>query len=160
FVEFFPGDRQEAVRHTLAGVLRGAVAQRLLPKVGGGLVPAVEVLVNTARAADLIREPLKVEELADVIDGGEVHGMQSFDDHLTTLVLDGLVERHTAVGAASEPHDFVLKLDKARRLRENRQEPTALEDPGKPPEPEVPLLRRAEPNGDSFAAEANSGQDA
>jgi twitching motility protein PilT len=158
-IEFFPGDRQEAVRHTIAGVLRGAIAQRLLPAVGGGLVPAVEVLVNTARAGDLIREPQKTEELADVIAAGEVHGMQGFDAHLTELVLDGVIEQHTAAGAASEPHDFALKLQQARRMRENRHEPSALVDPGKrsEPEPEVPLLRRAEPADDPISTHTENG---
>jgi twitching motility protein PilT len=162
FIEFFPGERQEAARQTFAAVLRGAVAQRLLPRIGGGLVPAVEVLVNTARAADLIREPMRTEELIDVIGGGEVHGMQGFDDHLTAMVLDGLIERHTAVAAASEPHDFVLKLDKARRLREERERRTAQgHEPGpeKKPEPEVPLLRRAPDfNGDPVTTHRGNGQ--
>jgi twitching motility protein PilT len=160
-VEFFPGERQESARHTLASVLRGVVSQRLLPRVGGGLVPAVEVLVNTARAADLIRDPNRVEELADVIDGGDVHGMQSFDRHLTELVLDGLVEQHTAIGAASEAHDFALKLDQARRMRENRQEhvaPTGSQSPPPRPEPDVPLLRTAETPAVEGFARTDNGQ--
>ena len=154
FVEFFPGDRQESVRHGLAAVLRGAIAQRLLPKVGGGRVPAVEVLVNTARAADMIREQDRTAELADVIASGEIHGMQSFDDHLTQLVLNEKVEEHIAAASASEPHDFKLKLGHARRLRDDRAQreadeagqasgATAAPNAGAPPS----LLRKADGGG-------------
>ena len=44
--EFFPAVKQQMIRSILAGVLRGVVSQRLLPKVGGGRVAAVEVMVN------------------------------------------------------------------------------------------------------------------
>src|SRR5215210_616532 len=55
-VEFFPPGKHDMVRQVLAGVLRGVVSQRLLPKIGGGRVAAVEVMVNTARLAELIRD--------------------------------------------------------------------------------------------------------
>jgi len=50
-VEFFPPAKQQMTRQILAGVLRGVVSQRLLPKKSGGRVAAVEVMVNTARIA-------------------------------------------------------------------------------------------------------------
>ena len=55
-VEFFPAAKQDQIRSILAGVLRGVVSQRLLPKQGGGRVAAVEVMVDNSRIADLIRE--------------------------------------------------------------------------------------------------------
>lgn len=117
-VEFFPSHRHDSARNAIATVLQGVVAQRLLPKKGGGQVPAVEILINTPRAADLIRDEERTAELADIIAEGDVHGMQSFDDHLVQLVLSGEVDRFTALGAASTPHDCELKLDRALRNRE------------------------------------------
>ena len=55
-VEFFPGVKQPMIRSIMAGVLRGVISQRLLPRVGGGRVAAVEVMVTNTRIADLIRE--------------------------------------------------------------------------------------------------------
>src|SRR5688500_11302481 len=55
-VEFFPPLKQQQIRSIMAGVLRGVISQRLLPKQGGGRVAAVEVMINNARIADLIRE--------------------------------------------------------------------------------------------------------
>ena len=55
-IEFFPPAKQQQIRSILAGVLRGVISQRLLPAVGGGRVPAVEVMVSNARVGDLIRE--------------------------------------------------------------------------------------------------------
>src|SRR5215813_6168733 len=55
-VEFFPAVKKQLIRSILAGVLRGVVSQRLLPQLGGGRVPAVEVMIGNARIADLIRD--------------------------------------------------------------------------------------------------------
>ena len=55
-IEFFPGIKQAQIRSILAGVLRGVVSQRLLPRVDGGRVPAVEVMVSTARIIEFIRD--------------------------------------------------------------------------------------------------------
>ena len=55
-IEFFPPAKQQQIRSVLAGVLRGVISQRLLPRVGGGRVAAVELMVMNARISDLIRE--------------------------------------------------------------------------------------------------------
>ena len=53
------------------------VSQRLLPRLGGGRIPAVEVMVNNARIAELIRER-RTDEIADAIADGEFFQMQTF----------------------------------------------------------------------------------
>ncbi|MFL6029706.1 MAG: type IV pilus twitching motility protein PilT, partial [Gaiellaceae bacterium] len=55
-IEFFPPEKQQQIRSVLAGVLRGVISQRLLPRVNYGRVAAVEVMVMNARIAELIRE--------------------------------------------------------------------------------------------------------
>ena len=55
-IEFFPAIKHNQIRAILAGVLCGVVSQRLLPKIGGGRVAAVEVMVNNKRIEELIRE--------------------------------------------------------------------------------------------------------
>src|SRR4051812_2854167 len=76
-IEFFPETKQQQIRSIMAGVLRGVVSQRLLPRVGGGRVAAVELMIANARIADLIREN-KPEAITDAIAEGEFQRMQTF----------------------------------------------------------------------------------
>ncbi|HEX3254735.1 MAG TPA: PilT/PilU family type 4a pilus ATPase [Gaiellaceae bacterium] len=115
-VEFFPPGKQQMVRQILAGVLRGVISQRLLPKTDGGRVAAVEVMVNTARIADLIRDG-ETDKLTEAIEDGEFHKMQSFSQHLVELVLEGLVEDEVAANAATNRHDFEISVQQALKRR-------------------------------------------
>jgi twitching motility protein PilT len=117
-VEFFPAIKQMMVRQILAGVLRGVVSQRLLPKIGGGRVVAVEMMVNTARIAELIREPEKTAGITEAVAEGGYHLMQTFNQHLIELVLDGLVDEETAANASSNRHDFQIAFQQAVRQQE------------------------------------------
>ena len=115
-VEFFPPEKQPQVVSIMAGVLRGVISQRLLPKVGGGRIPAVEVMVNNARIAELIRER-RTEEISDAIAEGEFFEMQTFSKALIDLVLADLVDRETAANAATNRHDFEIALEHALKSR-------------------------------------------
>jgi twitching motility protein PilT len=126
-VEFFPPGKHEMVRQVLAGVLRGVISQRLLSKIDGGRVAAVEVMVNTARIADLIRDG-RADEVTEAIEDGEFHHMQSFSQHLVRLVLDGLVELETAANAATNRHDFEIAVQQALRRRQAGEKVDAAED--------------------------------
>jgi twitching motility protein PilT len=117
-IELFPPGKQMMVRQILAGVLRGVVSQRLLPKIGGGRIAAVEVMVNTARVADLIRDPAKTDGITEAIEEGGFHHMQSFSQHLVQLVLDELVDFETAASAASNRHDFEIEVQQAIRKKQ------------------------------------------
>jgi twitching motility protein PilT len=114
-VEFFAPEKQPQVVAILAGVLRGVVSQRLLPRAEGGRVPAVEVMVSNARIAELIRER-RADEITDAIADGEYFDMQTFSKALIDLVLAGLVEREVAANAATNRHDFEIALDRAEKL--------------------------------------------
>jgi twitching motility protein PilT len=111
-VEFFPGVKQLQIRSILAGVLRGVVSQRLLPRIDGGRIAAVEVMVNNARIADLIRES-KTEEISDAIAEGSFFLMQTFEQALIDLVLSGDIDREVASNAATNQHDFRVALEQA-----------------------------------------------
>jgi twitching motility protein PilT len=114
-VEFFAPEKQPQVISVMAGVLKGVISQRLLPRLGGGRVPAVEVMVSNARIAELIRER-RTEEITDAIAAGEFFQMQSFQMALIELVLSGRVDRETAADAASNRHDFLIAMDRAEKL--------------------------------------------
>jgi len=113
-VEFFPAVKQPLIRSILAGVLRGVISQRLLPRVGGGRIPAVEVMIGNARIADLIRDN-KPEEITEAIAEGDFFQMQTFSDALVNLVLEQMVDREVAANAASNRHDFLIALDRATK---------------------------------------------
>jgi twitching motility protein PilT len=115
-IEFFPPLKQQQIRSIIAGVLKGVISQRLLPKVGGGRVPAVEVMVTNARIADLLREG-KAEEIEDAIADGEFMQMQTFRQSLIAHVLDGNVDREVAAGAATNRHDFIVALEQEEKRR-------------------------------------------
>ncbi len=112
-VDFFPANQQQQTRFTLAGALRGILCQRLVPTVGGGRAPCLEVLVNTGRIAERITDPSKTFEIKDVIAEGDYYGMRTFDQSLLELVSLGDVTVDEALNVASEPADFQLMLDQA-----------------------------------------------
>jgi twitching motility protein PilT len=111
-IEFFPAVKQEQIRSILAGVLRGVISQRLLPRLQGGRVAAVEVMVTNSRIADLIREQ-KTEEIPDAIAEGSFFDMQTFTQALIELVLAGEIDREVAANAATNRHDFLVALEQA-----------------------------------------------
>ena len=120
-IEFFPALKQQQIRSILAGVLRGVISQRLLPRIGGGRVAAVEVMVANTRIADLIREH-KEDEILDAIVQGTYFDMQSFKQALIELVLSGEVDRDVAANAASNRHDFIVALEHATKEQRAKAE--------------------------------------
>jgi twitching motility protein PilT len=130
-IEFFPPGKQQQIRSILAGTLRGVICQRLMPAVGGGRVPAVEVMVNNARIADLIREN-RSDEIEDAIAAGEFYDMQSFAQSLIELVLVGRVDRETAANASTNRHDFLVALEQAEKQQRADEEAEAAENGTQP----------------------------
>jgi twitching motility protein PilT len=93
-------------------VLRGVVSQRLVPKADGiGRVPAVEVLVSTARVKECIVEKDKTNEINDAISKGYTsYGMQSFDQSLMFLMQENLITYEEALKHCTNPDDFALRV--------------------------------------------------
>jgi twitching motility protein PilT len=113
-VDFFPPHEQMQVRVSLAGALRGIVAQRLVPRADGlGRCSVVEVCVATGRIAEAILDPEKTNQITELVSQGGYYGMQTFDQHLVALVRDGVVTVDAAAAVASKPHDLAVEL---RRL--------------------------------------------
>jgi twitching motility protein PilT len=111
-IEFFPAIKQPQVRSILAGVLKGVVSQRLLPRVNGGRVAAVEVMLANNRIQELIREN-KPEFVPEAIAEGAFFQMQTMTTALIKLVVDGEVDEETAAAAAPNRHDFLIALSRA-----------------------------------------------
>src|SRR6059036_2395775 len=116
-VSMFPPEEQEIARVRLSEALQAVVSQRLLPRADGrGRVAAVEVLIATGTARDMIRERDRTPSLHDYIrESREQYGMQTFDQHLMDLVADDVVTYETALAASSNPSDFQLQVRTLRR---------------------------------------------
>jgi twitching motility protein PilT len=109
-VQIFPPHQQNAVRMQLASILSAIVSQRLLPRADGrGMIPAVEIMINTPRIRDMIIDQARTVEIVDAIkDGVHPYGMVSFDQSLTELVQRRLVTYEMALAASTNPDDFAL----------------------------------------------------
>jgi len=110
-ISVFPPHQHRQIRAQLSGVLRAVVSQRLVPRADGkGRVPAVEVMISTARTRDLIDDREKTKQLRDAIQQGYVsYGMQTFDQSLMSLLKRGLITFEEALRQSSNPDDFKLK---------------------------------------------------
>jgi twitching motility protein PilT len=111
-ISVFPPYHQKQVRLQLAAVLKGVISQRLVPRADGiGRVPAVEVLISTARVRECITEKDKTNEINDAIAKGQTaYGMQSFDQSLMFLMKEGLITYDEALKHCTNPDDFALRV--------------------------------------------------
>jgi twitching motility protein PilT len=113
-IDFFPPHDQKQVRLALATSLRGVICQRLVNRADGqGRVVIMEIAVNGPRLAEAIADPDRTDTIDDIVASGGYSGMQTFDQHLVRLVLDGTVSVPDAKLASSNTHDFGVMLKRA-----------------------------------------------
>jgi twitching motility protein PilT len=110
-ISVFPPHQHRQIRAQLSGILKAVISQRLVPRADGkGRVPAVEVMLSTARTRDLIDDKEKTKLLRDAIQQGYVsYGMQTFDQSLMSLLKRSLITFEEALRQSSNPDDFKLK---------------------------------------------------
>src|SRR5262245_4039768 len=104
-IDVFPGDQQAQVRTQLAAALTGIVYQRLLPRVGGGLVAAFEVMVANTAVRNLIKEG-KSHQLRNSLVTGQREGMVTLEQSLNTLIAAGSITFEDAVARSLYPRDI------------------------------------------------------
>lgn len=114
-VSVFPADEQDGIRRQLALVLRGVVAQRLLPASGqgGGRVPCAEILVNTPAVANLIATG-KSAQIYSAMESGTGLGMQTLEHSLAILRLTERIDEETALMVARNPSVYRDRLASLR----------------------------------------------
>ncbi len=100
-VDVFPAHQQNQIRSQLANVLLGVVSQRLIPKIGGGRVPAVETMFKNHAVENLIREN-RSYQIDSVIETHLKEGMISLDRALGELVKDGLITIDDAIAYSND----------------------------------------------------------
>jgi twitching motility protein PilT len=109
-IDFSPPHQQLQTRLMLASTLRGIVSLRLLPAIGGGLVPAVEVLVMTGTVREYLLDAEQTYKIRDAMAEGEYYGMQTFDQSLVRLYQEGRISVEDAIATSANQHDFRIKL--------------------------------------------------
>ena len=107
-IDVFPGDQQEQIRVQLASALSCVVYQRLVPKIGGGMVAAYEVLTATPAVRNLIKES-KTHQLRNSLVTGAKDGMYTLEHSLTELVQNGIVTADEAMSRSLYPKDIDLR---------------------------------------------------
>ncbi len=108
-LDMFPADEQDQVRMALANNLRAVVCQRLVPTIGGGLIPAAEIMFNTPTVKKiLIKNELRL--LGAAIEAGGENGMQNFNQALYKFVKAGVVSETDGMRFAPNPDSLQMNL--------------------------------------------------
>ncbi|HYG68089.1 MAG TPA: type IV pilus twitching motility protein PilT [Anaeromyxobacteraceae bacterium] len=152
-ISAFPPYQQKQVRLQLGSVLKAVISQRLVPRADGkGRVPAVEILLATARVRELIEDKDRTKEIADAIAQGHVsYGMQTFDQSLMTLLKSGVITYEEALRQASNPDDFALRVSGISGTSDSKWD--SFEKAASP----APAAARAAPGAPRPAAPAGAG---
>ncbi len=108
-LNFFPEEVHPQVRLNLALNLKGILSQRLVKTIDGGRMPAIEILINTPRIADLI-DQWEIGEIKEAMAAGKNYGMQTFDQHLLELWKQGMIAEDEALKNADSVNDLRLKM--------------------------------------------------
>jgi twitching motility protein PilT len=109
-IDVFPAWRQEQTRVQLAASLSAIVAQRLIPKIGGGMVAAFEILIATNPVRNLIREG-RSNQLANVMFTNSKEGMQTLENSLAALIKDGVITYEDALMVSAHPKELARALE-------------------------------------------------
>jgi len=104
-IDVFPAFRQEQIRVQLAASLGAVVAQRLVPKIGGGMVAAFEILIANNPVRNLIREG-KTNQLLNVITTSQQEGMCSLESSLVDLIRADVVTYDDALAISAHPKEL------------------------------------------------------
>jgi len=119
-LEFYKADEREQIRKQLAATLQAVVCQRMVPKIGGGVVPAFEILINTGTVKKLIEEN-RLDKLPAAIETARDDGMQNFNQALFDLVKERKVTEKDALANATNAQALEMNfkgifLDEGRRI--------------------------------------------
>ncbi len=108
-IDVFPTGQQPQVRAQLSLVLEGVLSQTLIPKIGGGRVMAMEIMVATPAIRNLIREE-KIHQIYSAIQSGSKYGMQTMNQSLADLVRRHLITREDAMNRSTIPDELAQLL--------------------------------------------------
>ena len=110
-VDVFPTNQQEQIRVTLSFTLQAVVSQTLIPKIGGGRVMALEVMVATPAIRAIIRED-KIHQIYSMIQSGQKYGMKTMNQSLAELYNTGKITINDAMNHSSNLQELNEMLSK------------------------------------------------
>ncbi len=113
-INFFPEEKRQSLLSDLSINLQAFVSQRLIPTVDGKRCAAIEVLLNSPRVADLIKEG-DVLAIKEVMEKSEPMGMQTFDTALYRLYKAGRISLEEALKNADAANNLRLKIELAEK---------------------------------------------
>ena len=117
----FEQDEQPQVRNRLADTIRWVVSQRLLPRIGGGRIAALEVLCTSLRIKDLIINGETEEKtFYNIVKEGSTRNMRTFDQHLLELFETGLITEESALSYSSHRSEIKRGMDTLKAARGER----------------------------------------
>ncbi len=119
-LDFFRPEERDQIRRQLAGSLRAVVCQRMVLRRAGGVIPALEILINSPTVRKLIEEN-RLEKLGAAIETGAEEGMQNFNQALYQLVKDRVVSEEEALAKATNAKALEMNfqgifLDEGKRI--------------------------------------------
>ncbi|MBN2866872.1 MAG: PilT/PilU family type 4a pilus ATPase [Thiotrichales bacterium] len=124
-INFFSEERRAQLLMDLSLNLKAIISQRLIPKIGGGRVAAIEVLINTPRMADLIFKG-QIAEMKALIKASEEAGMQTFDQALFKLYEAQQITYEDALRNADSMNDLRLLIKLNSQLPQPNQKEIAI----------------------------------
>ena len=131
-INMFPHDARNAVLNDLSIGLRAVVSQRLVRNKEGGQQPAVEILLNTALIADLIKQG-EFTEIKEAMEQSLYPGSQTFEQALCRLHLDGIIGYEEAMTASDSPTNLAWQINQnSPTSRVDSMGAQNKDEPGKP----------------------------
>lgn len=114
----FEQEEQPQIRHRLVDTIRWIVSQRLLPRVAGGRVAAMEILSTSLRVKDLIINGESEDKtFYNIIKNGSALGMRTFDQHILELYSSGVITEQTAMASCSQRNEMNRGIDQIKAER-------------------------------------------
>jgi twitching motility protein PilT len=108
-IDVFPSDQQPQIRAQLSLVLEGVLSQALIPKIGGGRVMALEVMVTTPAIRNLIREE-KIHQIYSAMQSGQKFGMQTMNQSLVELIRKRQITKEEGMNRSTLPEELAQLL--------------------------------------------------
>lgn len=112
-IDAFPTNQQEQIRVSLSFSLQAIVSQTLIPKIGGGRVMALEILVVTPAIRALIRDD-KIHQMYSMIQSGQKFGMKTMNQSLFDLYSGGKITINDAMSYSHNPQELGDMMSKQR----------------------------------------------
>jgi twitching motility protein PilT len=109
-IDVYPADEQNQIRSMLANTLQAVISQTLFRRCDQpGMIPGLEIMLCTPAVRNCIREN-RIFEIPNIIATSRALGMQSLDDSIRQLFVNGYVSREDAIAQAAHPEKLERSL--------------------------------------------------